>query len=157
PSSVDFSTAGKPPPSNQFNRDPQGSAALPCRCCENRHGDYLKDEAMRVIQVVAVLALALAGMSALSRYGKSTEPIADCPCAGCCRGVPTVRTPTAYALAQTTATDEPSDAASQSPPEKPETESAKPPETATELDDILAQWENTTSKIRRLNCEFSRF
>ena len=112
---------------------------------------------MRVIQVAAVLALALAALSALSRYGKSTEPIAECPCAGCCRGVPTVRTPTAYAPGQATAADDSSDSAPQSPQEKPETESAKPPETATELDDILAHWESATSKIRRLHCEFSRF
>jgi hypothetical protein len=112
---------------------------------------------MRVIQVAAVLALALAGMSALSRCGKSTEPIADCSCAGCCRGVPTVRAPTAYAPEQATATDESSDSAPQSPQEKPETDSAKPPETATELDDILAHWESATSKIRRLHCDFSRF
>jgi hypothetical protein len=55
---------------------------------------------MRVFQVAAVLVLALAGMVALSRYGKSLEPTAECSCVGCCRGVPTVKTPTVFAPIQ---------------------------------------------------------
>jgi hypothetical protein len=52
---------------------------------------------MRIFQVAGVLALALGGMAALTRYGKSPEPTVECPCVGCCRSVPPVKTPTAYA------------------------------------------------------------
>src|SRR5262245_9786454 len=51
------------------------------------------------------------------------------------------------------ATAQPAGAVAESPPTQPATAVAKGPDATNPIDQILADWEAATSKIRRLDCE----
>src|SRR5262245_47703202 len=78
-----------------------------------------------------------------------------CECCPTCAATPT--NPGKPVVTCTVSQVQPAGSNAQSPPARTSTDPARVSEGATELDRILAQWENATSKIRHLHCEFSRF
>src|SRR5262245_54591523 len=78
-----------------------------------------------------------------------------CECCPTCAATPT--NPGKPVVTCTVSQVQPAGSNAQSSPARTSTDPAKVSEGATELDRILVQWENATSKIRHLHCEFSRF
>jgi hypothetical protein len=171
---------GSPPimPISRLRENRSGTGGLTAGRRARRNDELdttvLRDEMMRILQVGGILVLALAALSALSGYGKTRDPICDCPHAGCCRSAPSAETPTAIAPARPSIGGQ-SDAETSVQPASPEAEvgefrpddatpAAEPelsntpaPESTRDLDQILAHWEKANRQIRRVRCEFTRF
>ena len=120
---------------------------------------------MRIVSVVSILILTFTTTNAFARRSRCQRVVCDCTPVVCSSMLVCVKPTTVCGTPQpiVVALEEKAVPVSATVPGETKSTLVKPPislpleDVGPELNAILADWEKTTSKFRRLDCEFQRF